>query len=375
MKLKKLFAGIVAVAMMATMAIPGFAAGAVKKDETVGVTDNTVEITVKYEGTGFGSDKIKLTLDNAAPYAIKNSSKTLADVAGKTITVSPTDTTVNETTGGTTATLTVTLPNYDNVGTYFYKLKQAEGKTAGMEYDTAQLYLMVNVINADAENASGAYLCKAALFKDTDPTTYTTDTALGAAKIDCLTNKYTNGQFKATKKVKGNMADRNETFNFQAKFTKAADLTVNGNINAKIANAGVAALNEELNWTANPDGTVSAIKDFTLQHGQSAEFTNIPNGMTITVYEVAVAENGSKTELKKDDLIDTYKVDCNEATQTLTVDSKNNKTSGSTTIINDSQVNVNTGVILDNAPYIALLTIVAAGAVVMIMKKRRNYED
>ena len=372
MKLKKLFAGIVAVAMVATMAIPGFAAGAVKKNETVGVTDNTVEITVKYEGSGFGSDKIMLTSENAAPYAIKNSSKTLADVADKTIRVSSDWTSVTEA-NPTKATLEVTLPNYDNVGTYFYKLKQAEGKTAGMEYDTAQLYLMVNVINADADNVTGGYLCKAALFK-ADPQNLTGDD-LKEAKIDCLTNKYTNGQFKATKKVKGNMADRNETFNFQAKFTKAADLTVNGNINAKIANATVAALNEELNWTANPDGTVSAIKDFTLQHGQSAEFTNIPNGMTITVYEVAVAEDGSKTELKKDDLIDTYKVDCNEATQTLTVDSKNNKISSSTTIINDSQVNVNTGVILDNAPYIALLTIVAAGAVVMIMKKRRNYED
>ena len=35
MKLKKLFAGIVAVAMMATMAIPGFAATAVEKEKTV----------------------------------------------------------------------------------------------------------------------------------------------------------------------------------------------------------------------------------------------------------------------------------------------------------------------------------------------------
>lgn len=376
MKLKKLFAGIVAVAMMATMAMPGFAAGAVKKNDTVDVTENKVEITVKYEGSGFGSDKIKLTLDSAAPYAIKNSSKTLADVADKTISVSPTETTITETTTGENkATLEVTLPTYNNVGTYFYKLKQAEGATAGMKYDTAQLYLMVNVINADAENASGAYLCKAALFKDTDPTTYTTDTALGAAKIDCLTNKYTNGQFKATKKVKGNMADRNETFNFQAKFTKAADLTVNGNINAKIANATVAALNEELNWTANPDGTVSAIKDFTLQHGQSAEFTNIPNGMTITVYEVAVAEDGSKTELKNTNTVGTYEVECTAATQTLTVNSDRDTIKGETTITNKSTVNVNTGVILDNAPYIALLTIVAAGAVVMIMKKRRNYED
>lgn len=373
MKLKKLFAGIVAVAMMATMAIPGFAAGAVKKDKTVDVTENTVEITVKYEGSGFGSDKIMLTSENAAPYAIKNSSKTLADVADKTIRVSPDWTSVTEA-NPTEATLKVTLPNYDNVGTYFYKLKQADGKTAGMEYDTAQLYLMVNVINADSENVTGGYLCKAALFK-ADPKDLTGDD-LKNAKIDCLTNKYTNGQFTATKKVKGNMADRNETFNFQAKFTKAVGLEVKGDIKAQVADAAATAVSNRLTWTPNEDGTTeSAIYDFDLKHGQSAVFTNIPNGMTITVYEVAVAENGSKTELKKDDLIDTYKVDCNEATQTLTVDSKNNKTSGSTTIINDSQVNVNTGVILDNAPYIALLTIVAAGAVVMIMKKRRNYED
>lgn len=370
MKLKKLFAGIVAVAMMATMAIPGFAAGAVKKNETVGVTDNTVEITVKYEGSGFGSDKIMLTSENAAPYAIKNSSKTLADVADKTIRVSSDWTSVTEA-NPTEATLEVTLPNYDNVGTYFYKLKQAEGKTAGMKYDTDQLYLMVNVINADAETLTGGYLCKAALFK-ADPKDLTGD-ALKSAKIDCLTNKYTNGQFKATKKVKGNMADRNETFNFQAKFTKAADLIVNGTINAKIANAAVAGL--DLDWTTNTDGTVSAIKDFTLQHGQSAEFTNIPNGMTITVYEVAVAEDGSKTELKNTNTVGTYEVECTAATQTLTVNSDSNAVKCETTIINKSTVNVNTGVILDNAPYIALLTIVAAGAVVMILKKRRNYED
>ena len=56
-------------------------------------------------------------------------------------------------------------------------------------------------------------------------------------------------------------------------------------------------------------------------------------------------------------------------------ETKGEKTSGAAEITNTSTVNVNTGVILDNAPYIALLTIVAAGAVVMIMKKRRNYED
>ena len=35
---------------------------------------------------------------------------------------------------------------------------------------------------------------------------------------------------------------------------------------------------------------------------------------------------------------------------------------------------IDTGVILDNAPYIAMLTFVAAGAVFMVIKKRREEE-
>ena len=62
MKLKKLFAGVVAVAMMATMAMPSFAA--LSKTETVGPNDNNeVEITKTYTGTGFGQETVKLAVD------------------------------------------------------------------------------------------------------------------------------------------------------------------------------------------------------------------------------------------------------------------------------------------------------------------------
>lgn len=372
MKLKKLFAGIVAVAMMATMAIPGFAEGTVKQKETVDATDKTVNITVKYEGSGFGSDKIKLALDTTdagKPYAIKNSSiKNVTSVADKTIQVSTTDTNVTENASGKTeATLTVTLPDYANVGTYFYKLKQVEGATAGMTYDTEQLYLMVNVVNEKEDLSTNKFEYKVALFKGTDPTTYTTETALGNAKIECLTNKYNKGDFTATKKVKGSMADRGDTFSFEAKFTKAKTLNVNGNI-TMAKNDGTATPLTDLAWNIeNADGTVSAIKKFELSHNDKVKFDNIPVGVTVTVYEV----DGTK-QLGEGDDVGTYKVSYDTKT-TLTV-SKEVATQ-STTITNTSQVHPNTGVILDNAPYIALLTIVAAGAVVMIIKKRRNYED
>ena len=72
----------------------------------------------------------------------------------------------------------------------------------------------------------------------------------------------------------------------------------------------------------------------------------------------------------------TYKYNDNNAvtgikTDTLTM----NENAATVAYTNTKGGMIDTGVILDNAPYIALLTIVAAGAVVMIMKKRRNYED
>ena len=373
MKLKKLFAGIVAVAMMATMAMPSFAAGTVKKSETVDATDKTVNITVKYQGSGFGSDKIKLELDSTdqgKPYAIKNSSiKNVTEVASKTIKVSTTETQVNEATAPTetTATLTVTLPDYENVGTYFYKLKQAEGATAGMTYDTDQLYLMVNVVNEKEDLCTNKFEYKVALFRNVDPTTYTTENALGEAKIENLTNMYNKGDFTATKKVKGSMADRNDTFSFEAKFTKAKDLNVNGNI-TMAKNDGTATALIDLAWDIeNTDGTVSATKKFELSHNDKVKFENIPVGVTITVYEM----DGTK-QLNEGDDVGTYKVSYDQNT-TLTVTKE--LATKSTIITNTSQVHPNTGVILDNAPYIALLTIVAAGAVFMVIKKRRNYED
>ena len=371
MKLKKLFAGIVAVAMMATMAMPGFAAGTVKTKETVDATDKTVNITVKYEGSGFGSDKIKLALDTTEagkPYAIKNSSiKDVTDVADKTISVSTTDTKVTEATSGeTTATLTVTLPDYTNVGTYFYKLKQVEGATAGMTYDTEQLYLMVNVVNEKEDLSTNKLEYKVALFKGTDPTTYTTEAALGNAKIECLTNKYTNGQFTVKKEVKGNMADRNETFNFRVTFENTT--TDKDTIPAMKVDGKVFGTDDikALTWADN-----KASYDFTLKHGVTVAFSNIPAGMKITVTErnsdntADVAHNTSNGE---------YTATYDDVAKTGVTISKE-VTSGAAVITNTSNVHPNTGVILDNAPYIALLTIVAAGAVVMILKKRRNYED
>ena len=370
MKLKKLFAGVVAVAMMATMAMPSFAA--LSKTETVAPnSDNEVEITKTYNGTGFGQETVELEIgNNGKPIEITHSSMTADEITtaknSMIIKISdsqPNGITVSDTNG--TGTFKVKLPNYSRVGTYIYQIKEKAGNTTGMTYDTDQRWLVVHVINnlnADGEVVTGLNY-KVAMY-NADPTNMST-TQLLAAKSDGFTNTYENGKFTVEKKVKGNMADRDKVFNFRVTFTGIEHMT--GKIKA---NGTEIALD---------NGTY----DFTLKHGDSCEFTNIPFGVTATVNELHVDENGNKTVIAKAEgaTNDSYAVSYDN-NQSVTIGSKTELDGGevkvnaefATTIINSSTENVDTGVILDNAPYMLMLAVVAGGAMTLVIKKRREEE-
>lgn len=366
MKLKKLFAGVVAAAMMATMAMPSFAA--LSKTETVAPNnDKEVEITKTYTGTGFGQETVKLVIDNnGKPIAITHSSMTAAEIEtaknNMTIKISdsqPNGITVSDTTG--TGTFKVKLPDYSRVGTYIYQIHEEKGDTAGMTYDDAQRWLVVHVINnlnSDGEVVSGLTY-KVAMY-NADPTNMST-TQLLAAKSDGFTNVYENGKFTVEKKVKGNMADRDKVFNFRVTFTGIEHMT--GKIKAD---------GREIDLTEN--GTY----DFTLKHDQSCEFTNIPFGVTATVNELDESGNviANTAGAKNDPYTVSY-----DNNQSVTIGSKTETDTGvkvnaefATTIINTSTENVDTGVILDNAPYILMLAVVAGGAMTLVIKKRREEE-
>lgn len=366
MKLKKLFAGVVAVAMMATMAMPSFAA--LSKTETVAPNNGEVEITKTYTGTGFGQETVKLVIDNnGKPTAITHSSMTADEKAAamNNMTISiPADQangiTVKDTDG--TGTLKVKLPSYTRVGTYIYQIHEEKGDTAGMTYDDAQRWLVVHVINnMDGDNYGTGLTYRVAMY-NADPTNMSA-TQLLAAKSDGFTNVYENGKFTVEKKVKGNMADRDKVFNFRVTFTGIDNMT------GKIKADGT-----EITLT---DGTY----DFTLKHGEKCEFTNIPFGVTATVNELHVDENGNKTVIAntagaKNDVYDVTYVDNQSVTiGTIKVDDEVvDNTNLTAHITNTSTENVDTGVILDNAPYILMLAVVAGGAMMLVIKKRREEE-
>lgn len=369
MKLKKLFAGVVAAAMIATMAFPAFATLNATTTDGVDV-GGEVSITKTYNGTGFGQETVKLVIDNGGkPTDIIHSSMTAAEIAAakNSMTISiasgqENGITVNDTTGE--GTFKVKLPDYSRVGTYIYKIHEDKGNTAGMTYDEAPRWLVVHVINnMDGDNYKTGLTCKVGMFTS-DPTNLSGDD-LKAVKSGGFTNTYENGKFTVEKTVKGNMADRDKVFNFRVTFT------------------GI----EHMNGKIKANGTEIALDngtyDFTLKHGDSCEFTNIPFGVTATVNELHVDENGNKTVIAKAEgaTNDSYAVSYDN-NQSVTIGSKTELDGGevkvnaefATTIINSSTENVDTGVILDNAPYILMLAVVAGGAMTLVIKKRREEE-
>lgn len=139
-------------------------------------------------------------------------------------------------------------------------------------------------------------------------------------------------------------------FTFNIVFKPAAGKTKDDYVGATVVKNG-----ETETWAIDE----SVTHNVTLKHGDTFVINNLPEGVTYTITE-----------------------DFNDSNWTTKVGSTVTKVA-SGTVNEDAVVEYvnthvgvpDTGVILDNAPYIALLTIVAAGAVVMIMKKRRNYED
>lgn len=369
MKLKKLFAGIVAVAMMATMgATSVFAVSGVKTTYKPDENDR-VPIKIVITGTGYGSETVKLEVENAGKAVlVKHSSYTTENAPAISV-VETAGVLINEPTDGASesqGTLHIQLPKYDRVGTYVYKFHEAAGNTAGMTYDDTDKWLLVNVYNKVDEmgviEVGSALQVKAAVL-DADPTNV--QNAYDLSKIDDIKNHYNAGTFTVTKKVKGNMSDREKYFAFRVTFKKEKDTTVVPDMKVSINRQGVSVGSVSLTpWNDENKAT----HDFILKHGETATFTNVPYGVTVSAVELR--DNGPA--LADGETNGEYTVTYQDASET-TIGAEHTKVEA--VITNDSDVNVDTGVILDNAPYIALLTIVAAGAVVMIMKKRRNYED
>lgn len=259
-------------------------------------------------------------------------------------TISAAAITLGGTTEDATGAWTIDLPEYKAVGTYLYTLQEASDNELGMTYDTNAYTLRVVVANDD-----GTLVPHVAILNSSDQ------------KVDGITNSYEAGSLAVTKTVTGDQGDVNQKFNIRVTFTGEADKTITGGVSYTPADATAAVTIPGSDIT-----TAGKVVDLELKTGDTVTFTNIPDGVTYKVEEfdstkTAAVANGNKV---------TY----NKIAYTVSYDDKASGTIADpttpTTITNDAgNAKVDTGVILNNAPYVVILAAAAVGITVFAVRR------
>lgn len=336
--------------MIATMSFPAFAT---RPTPNVG-SDGLVTITKKYTVTGSEEKKAPaetFTFTVTPGAKVNGAEKTVEKSEATTIPTMAANS--NEKTVAFTAltedgtgTFTVDVANLNitKPGMYYYTVTETPSNTAGVDYAAKSMIMVITAGYADdGEDSSLSYW--AALH---DSTNYND-------KNSKFENTYTAGSLKVTKKVTGSLGDKDKKFNVDVTFTAPAGKTVKSTIT--YVNNGAESIAPDawkLNTTTNQYEAKVTVE---LAHKGSVQFNNIPKDVTYIVEE----QDYSGAEYTA-----TYEGD---KSGTIANDVK------STTITNHKgDDNIDTGVILDNAPYILMLAVVAGGAMTLVIKKRREEE-
>lgn len=409
MKLKKFFAGVLAAAMMLTVgATAAFATEGNNQSDEVknsfpGATitsASTLELTKNYkvESGKAPFEKFEFTVSYVG--AIKKDTNVqggpaagwsltkYADFTAETKDVPkgatglPSSKTYQETFDIPMSELNIPT---GGTGIYVYKITESDKGTPAVVYNTdgGNLYLIVtvtHVTNSDGVIGDG-YNYSVALRRSS--VTITAENVADAAKgvkvlnTNAFNNTYGAGNtvnsVELKKTVHGNFGDLGKDFTFNVTFHKAANTTKYAPIafTVESQNRKVYEVDTDGNVTTTAVTELEYDKTYnvTLKHGETITFGNLPADVTYTM-----TENG---KVLTDGV---YKVDSiYNVTGEKTEDNKGTVTASATTakeeIVNTNQESPDMGVVLDNAPYIAMLAIVAIGGVALMLNKRRRDEE
>ena len=195
-----------------------------------------------------------------------------------------------------------------------------DGKTAGVTYRPDAIKLVVTVIEQNGKVRVAAV-----------------HTEKEGEKSGNFENTYSAGTLKVTKTVTGNLGDKDKEFDFTVTFTKPAD-----------TNWDMDGIELPTGATKNSDGTYS----FKLKHGATAEFKNLPYGVSYVVKE---ADYSDYTTTKEGD---EGTINAAETTAAFT---------------NDKGGEIDTGVTTESLPYVVLMGfVVLAGAALLLKRKAHN---
>lgn len=364
MKLKKFFAGVLAAAMMLTV-------GA-----TAAFATNTTESMIVADGNGVanftltkklmvaeGTAPQKMTFDFTVSGHVADADKgAKAGTVGGEFTTQPSVTfektgneqfTVNTYSQGFSIDLVKLLgDNYNKVGKYAYTISENETRIPGITKDAHTYEMIVTVVNKkntelDNNTGYGYYVGM-----------YDADGNKVPAEF---TNTYNSYSLEVKKTVQGNFGDLGDTFTFYITLG-GADGKDNNYASATVTVSDAANAANGKTWTIG-----GGQQTVTLKHGQTIIVSNLPVGVTYTVTENKTNDDGTAW------VYDTTgeAVAINDVLPSITANSNENKVE----IVNKHEGTPDMGVVLDNAPYIAMLAIVAIGGVALMLNKRRRDEE
>lgn len=245
-----------------------------------------------------------------------------------------------------TGNVTVSWPTFNKAGVYTFTVKEQSSTGAGVTLATSGITLKVYV----GYNDGGALKILNTEFriKDAD-----------GNKQSHFDNTLTTGGFTVEKKVTGTMASNTETFSIVVTLTSSSP----------VGNAVTAPDSTELTWAKTSDGKYTATKILTISQNSGAQtFSNVPSGLTVTVSE----ESGQKGYTTKSIVCGNEKVETlDDGTMSL---SATQDKSLVFTVTNEKNDTIDTGISMDNAPYMMVMALVVLAGAAMLLKKRA-YND
>lgn len=377
MKLKKFFAGIVAAAMMLTVGATAVLATTPEYTTTPDNVDLGIMKNYKVEkGTAPKEDftfSVTYVPDKSKPYT-----STYTYTGTKTVKFEENMTAKDV---AYTGYLGIKISDFslpEGPGKYCFEIKETSNGTPGVTYDNSTRYLVITVANND--NLNG-YVYYAQLYDSNySPATSIKGQATGT-KVDganAFTNTYTANNVVISKDIKGGLGDLAAKFNFKVKLTVADTKNANQYVGAKVVHSDDTAVTVGTVWSISAKDSEDGWYDVKLGRNDQLELENLPEGVIVTVKETdgneyTVSQNPSDISSKNANT--SYAKIGTFTENTATVNATVGAVNGSIGFVNTKEGTPDMGVVLDNAPYIAMLAIVAIGGVALMLNKRRRDEE
>ena len=241
---------------------------------------------------------------------------------------------------GTKKEVTITsvdAASYPRAGYYFNKLQETAGDSAGVTYNTDPYYIRVAVAYNSVTKA--LEINNVTMFNN------------AGQKVQGIDNFYSAGKLTVQKIVTGNMANSDDTFNVTVRFTPEEGKKLKSKIAGRI-------IDNNLGNVTITDGEDEQTATFKVKAGTTVVFTNIPEGVSYEVEETRA--NGYDAPA--------YKVNTKEGNTGTIVGGKTDEA----IITNNKGTLIDTGVFMNNLPYLLVLIFAAACGVGFVVSKKRR---